>query len=250
MARPSLNSILLASTDPERLHAWYVSALDPEEDTMVDGYRILKFGSVLIVIDTRDDIGPRNPEPGRLILNFDVTDARAMAARMDEVGVSWLAPLEDREGSLFATAIDPDGNYVQIIQPSEAMQSEATASSLAATKAYSGFSVNDLPAAKAFYRDALGLPVTETPAGLTLHLASDRPTLVYPKPNHQPATYTILNFPVADIDAAVDDLVSRGIRFERYDGMEQDEKGIHRGGGPLIAWFTDPAGNILSVIQE
>jgi predicted enzyme related to lactoylglutathione lyase len=117
--RPSLDGMLLASTDPERLHAWYAAALGPEEDTKVDQYRILKFGSFHLLIDTRDDISDRNPEPGRVILNFDVADARAIAARMDELGTRWLAELEDRDGSLFATAVDPDGNYVQIIQLSE-----------------------------------------------------------------------------------------------------------------------------------
>jgi predicted enzyme related to lactoylglutathione lyase len=254
MAQPSLESILLASTDPERLHDWYVAALDPEEDTKVDGYHMLKFGDVLLVIDTRDDIGPSNPEPGRLILNFHVANADVVVARMDQLGVSWLAPLEDREGSLFATAIDPDGNYVQLIQPSKVerggTQSEPGASALTTTPAYSGFAVNDIATAKAFYGDTLGLRVTEIPAGLMLHLAGERPTLVYPKADHEPATYTILNFPVTDIDAAVDDLIGRGIRFEPYDGIEQDDRGIHRGDGPLIAWFTDPAGNILSVLQE
>jgi hypothetical protein len=85
---------------------------------------------------------------------------------------------------------------------------------------------------------------------LTLHIAGDRDTLVYEKPDHTPATYTILNFPVDDIDKAVDELSARGVRFERYDGFDQDEKGIARGEGPYIAWFTDPAGNVLSVLQE
>ena len=85
---------------------------------------------------------------------------------------------------------------------------------------------------------------------LRLNIAGGRPVLVYPKPNHTPATYTILNFPVADIDKAVDDLVERGVRFERYDGMDMDDKGIARAQGPAIAWFTDPAGNVLSVLQE
>jgi predicted enzyme related to lactoylglutathione lyase len=119
MKKPSLDSILLASTDPERLHAWYVTALEPEEVAKVEQYRILKFGSFHVLIDQRDDVSDRNPEPGRVILNFDVADARAIAARLDEMGTTWLAELEDRDGSLFATAIDPDGNYVQIIQLSE-----------------------------------------------------------------------------------------------------------------------------------
>jgi predicted enzyme related to lactoylglutathione lyase len=116
MKRPSLDSILLASTDPERLRTWYAAALDPEENTDVGGYRVLKFGGFYLMIDTRSDIGDKNPEPGRVILNFDVADARAVAARLNEVGVQWLAELDDRDGNLFATAVDPDGNYVQIIQ--------------------------------------------------------------------------------------------------------------------------------------
>jgi predicted enzyme related to lactoylglutathione lyase len=116
------------------------------------------------------------------------------------------------------------------------------------TKAFSGFSVDDLEKAKAFYGETLGIPVSEEHGMLQLHLAGDRDTLVYPKSNHVPATYTILNFPVPDIEAAVDELVTRGVQFEHYEGL--DAKGINRQGGPLIAWFTDPAGNILSVLQQ
>src|SRR5436190_6660485 len=118
------------------------------------------------------------------------------------------------------------------------------------TKAFSGFAVDDLEKASEFYGETLGLKTSEEHGLMTLHLAGDRPTLVYPKPGHTPADYTILNFPVDDIDGAVDALSARGVRFERYDGMEQDEKGIMRAGGPYIAWFTDPAGNVLSVLQE
>ncbi|WP_336212554.1 VOC family protein [Nonomuraea sp. LPB2021202275-12-8] len=118
------------------------------------------------------------------------------------------------------------------------------------TKAFSGFSVNDIDAARAFYSETLGLKVSEENGMLTLHIAGDRDILVYPKGDHTPATFTILNFPVDDIDRTVDELVRRGVRFERYDGLEADEKGIFRGGGPLIAWFKDPAGNVLSVLQE
>jgi catechol 2,3-dioxygenase-like lactoylglutathione lyase family enzyme len=120
------------------------------------------------------------------------------------------------------------------------------------TKAFSGFSVDDIPAAKRFYGETLGLRVSEEHGMLQLHIAGDRNILVYPKRDHTPATYTILNFPVDDVDAAVDQLVARGVRFERYEST--DEKGIMRGIrqglGPDIAWFRDPAGNILSVLQE
>jgi catechol 2,3-dioxygenase-like lactoylglutathione lyase family enzyme len=118
------------------------------------------------------------------------------------------------------------------------------------TKAFSGFAVDDLEAAKRFYGETLGLRTSEHYGLLTLHLAGGRDTLAYPKPGHEPASYTILNFQVDDIDAAVDGLTRRGVRFERYDGMGQDDKGINRAGGPYIAWFKDPAGNILAVLQE
>jgi catechol 2,3-dioxygenase-like lactoylglutathione lyase family enzyme len=117
------------------------------------------------------------------------------------------------------------------------------------TKAFSGFAVDDVEKARAFYGDTLGVRTSEEHGMLTLHLAGDRDVLVYPKPDHTPATYTILNFPVDDVDAAVDELTSRGVTFERYDGMGQDEKGIMRGQGPDIAWFRDPAGNVLSVLN-
>lgn len=115
------------------------------------------------------------------------------------------------------------------------------------TKAFSGFSVDDVPAAKEFYGETLGLKVSEDHGMLTLHIAGDRDTLVYPKEDHVPAEFTILNFQVDDIEEVVDALAEKGVSFEQYDGM--DEKGIFRGEGPLIAWFKDPAGNTLSVIQ-
>ncbi len=120
---------------------------------------------------------------------------------------------------------------------------------LADTKTFSGIAVRDLPAAKAFYADTLGLRVTEENGMLWLNLAGGRDTLVYPQPTATPASYTVLNFEVDDIDATVDALASRGVQFQRYDGMGQDDKGIFRDGGPLIAWFTDPSGNVLSVLQ-
>ncbi len=116
------------------------------------------------------------------------------------------------------------------------------------TKAFSGFSADDLPRAKEFYSKTLGLEVSEENGLLTLHIAGDRATLIYPKEDHTPASFTILNFPVGDIESAVDELASSGVRFERYDGV--DDKGIFRKMGPLIAWFKDPAGNILSVLQQ
>ena len=110
------------------------------------------------------------------------------------------------------------------------------------THAYSGFAVDDVDRAREFYGETLGIE-TEV-------LDADRPTLVYAKPDFAPATYTILNFPVPDVEATVDALAERGVAFERYEGFDQDEKGIAHGPGPTIAWFRDPAGNILSVHSE
>ncbi|MFN8371558.1 MAG: VOC family protein [Anaerolineae bacterium] len=122
------------------------------------------------------------------------------------------------------------------------------------TKAFSGFSVDDIATAKVFYGDILGLDVSEENGMLNLHIAGGTNILVYPKGNqHVPATYTILNFPVINIDDAVDELTKRGVRFEKYDSdyLKTDAKGIARGGGgPNIAWFRDPAGNFLSVLER
>jgi len=121
------------------------------------------------------------------------------------------------------------------------------------TKAFSGFSANDIEAAKRFYGETLGLSVSEEMGGLGLHLGGGGEVFVYPKDDHAPASFTVLNFPVEDIDAAVDRLTKAGVRFEHYSGeIETDEKGIarSRGEGPNIAWFKDPAGNILSVLEE
>jgi catechol 2,3-dioxygenase-like lactoylglutathione lyase family enzyme len=121
------------------------------------------------------------------------------------------------------------------------------------TKAFSGFAVDDVQKAREFYAETLGLKTSildEENGLMVLHLAGDRDTFVYRKPDFTPATYTILNFQVEDVDKAVDQLVERGVRFERYDGFDQDEKGIARGMGPDIAWFKDPAGNILAVLEE
>ena len=122
------------------------------------------------------------------------------------------------------------------------------------SKAFSGFAVDDLGRAREFYGDTLGLSVSvldEDSGLMVLHLAGDRDTFVYEKPDFVPATYTILNFPVPDVEQAVDELAARGVSLQRYEGFEQDERGIARGDGGLpIAWFTDPAGNVLAVLEQ
>ena len=119
------------------------------------------------------------------------------------------------------------------------------------SKAFSGFSVKDISKAKEFYGNMLGLKVSESNGLLTLHLAGGASVLIYPKPDHTPATFTVLNFPVDNVDDAVDELNKRGVHFEIYNepNLKTDERGIFRNGGPTIAWFKDPAGNILSVLE-
>ncbi len=119
---------------------------------------------------------------------------------------------------------------------------------------FASFSAGDIAAVRRFYADTLGLEVTEADGLLTLHLRDGARVLIYPKADHRPADFTVLNFAVTDLDRTIDELSGRGVRFERYDGFDQDERGVVRPegtrGGPRIAWFKDPAGNILSVLQE
>ena len=122
------------------------------------------------------------------------------------------------------------------------------------SKAFSGFSVDDVEKAKKFYQDVLGLEIGQEMMGMfEIKLGTGGSIMVYPKDDHKPATYTVLNFPVSDIDKAVDYLIDKGVEFEKYDGFDQDEKGISRSTdperGPSIAWFKDPSGNILSVLS-
>jgi predicted enzyme related to lactoylglutathione lyase len=257
MTMTAFTSVMLGTTDADRLHAWYTSVVPPETDDRMGDYRILGYaGGVYLFIDPRDDVQPSHPDPARTIFNLEVDDARAAAARVDEAGSTWVAPLEDREGSLFATAQDPDGNYVQLIQLSDqeraAMQGldGALPGGLLASEAFSGFAVDDLEAAHRFYGETLGLTVREEMMGLLSIQLGARRVLVYPKEDHEPATYTILNFPVSDVETAVRALAERGVEFLRYDGFDQDELGIVRGQGPDIAWFADPAGNVLSVLSR
>ncbi|WP_069166002.1 VOC family protein [Nocardia altamirensis] len=126
MTTPTIGSLLLSSTDPARLRDWYATAfaLKIDHTPGEPGYDLLDFGGFYLLIDTRDDVGPTNPEPARVILNVDVDDARAIVGRIDDLGGRWLAELDDRDGSLFATAIDPDGNYIQLIQLSPQHRAE------------------------------------------------------------------------------------------------------------------------------
>lgn len=257
----TLGSIMLGTRDADRLHRWYTTVLPPQSDDVQGDYRILGYAGFYLFLDRRDDVEAAHPDPARVLLNFDVPDAGATIDRMEEAGTRWVSPLEDRDGSLFATATDPDGNYVQVIQlsPEHLAQMQTNASGsrppagMVVAEAFSGFSVDDLAAAAAFYGDVLGLraDVADSPMPMLDLRVGGRKVLVYDKGEaHVPASYTVLNLPVLDVESAVRELAGRGVEFLRYDGMEQDELGIHRGGGPLIAWFADPAGNVMSVIER
>ena len=123
----TLMSLMLASQDPDRLHSWYTAVLPPDTDDKQDQYRILGYGGFYLFLDSRDDVGEATAEPGRVLLNSDLADARGFVDRVDQVGGGWEAPLEDRDGSLFATAVDPDGNYEQVIELSEEHKAQMSA---------------------------------------------------------------------------------------------------------------------------
>jgi predicted enzyme related to lactoylglutathione lyase len=244
----TLGSILLASTDADRLRRWYEAAF--EVATNPGGF--LEFGAVAVLIDQRDDVADRAVEPKRVILNVHVDDGHAAAARLDEVGVEWVVPLEERPDGWFGTAVDPDGNLIQVIELSAAYREAHGASGFAGVSTFSGFSVDDLGAAARFYGETLGLPVLgpNHTAGQMGIVAGGREIFVYEKPDHTPASFTILNFQVEDVDEAVEQLARKGVTPLRYDGMDHEANGVYRVEGPPIAWFTDPAGNVLSVIEE
>lgn len=265
----TINSLLLSSDDPQALGAWYATVFDVPVDQAsappADGggtggtgtdspategptYRILDLDGFFIMFDTRDDVSGPNPDGARAILNVEVDDPRAVAARLDELGARWISPLEDRGGNLFGTVADPDGNWLQIVRLSD----EEEAAMAAPTSAFSGFAVRDLGETAAFYRDVLGMRVLRLPMGVLSIAINGRTAVVaYPKPDHEPAGFTVLNIPVADLDAAVDELTGKGVAFLRYDGFDQDQRGISRGDGrgPDIAWFADPSGNVISLLQ-
>lgn len=246
----TLSSILLGTTDVDRLRDWYETAFGVV--AREDGF--IEFGAIALLIDERDDIAARPVEPGRVVLNFHVDDAQAIALGLERAGVKWLVPLESRPDGWFATALDADGNYIQIIELSESYRqarhqpTPETTGLLSDADGYSGFSVDDLDAARRFYEHALGLTVSgfEATARQMALRVHGRDVFVYEKSDHTPATYTILNFQVSNIDAAVAELVRRGVTFTSDGG----EDVVARDDGPPIAWFSDPAGNILSVIEE
>jgi catechol 2,3-dioxygenase-like lactoylglutathione lyase family enzyme len=159
-------------------------------------------------------------------------------------GASHIGPFMAERASIFTTLI---GDFAERQQRDETLRRNEM---LSETSAYSGIAVRDMADARRFYADTLGVRTSEEYGLMWLHHANDRRTLIYEQPSAEPASYTVLNFEVPAIDAAVDGLVERGVEFERFEGFEQDERGVFREEGPFIAWFKDPSGNMLSVLQE
>ncbi|MDS1116708.1 VOC family protein [Gordonia westfalica] len=251
MATATIGSLLLSSDDPARLAHFYASAFEAKVETTGDdgtGYQVVNLDGFYLMFDKRDDVSGPNGDGARTIPNIEVDDPRATAARLDTLGAGWISPLEERDGNFFGTATDPDGNWFQIIWISDA--EEIRMGPPAST--CSGFAVRDLDEAERFYRDVLGMRVLRYPMGIAgVRVTRQTTVMVYPKDDHRPATFTVLNIAVDDLGKTVDDLVGKGVEILRYDAFTHDERGIVRGGEgePDIAWFTDPSGNILSILS-
>ncbi len=251
MATATIGSLLLSSDDPARLAHWYATAFEAKVESTGDGgpgYDVVELDGFYLMFDKRDDVSGSNGDGARCILNVEVDDPRATATRLDALGARWVSPLEVREGNWFGTAIDPDGNWIQIVWLSDA--EEIAMGPPRST--CSGFAVRDLDEAERFYRDVLGMRVLRYPMGIAgVRVSRQTTVMVYPKDDHRPAGFTVLNIAVDDVEKTVDDLAGKGVEILRYDGFTHDERGIVRGdeGEPDIAWFTDPSGNILSVLS-
>ena len=246
MTTPTLGGSLLGRADPHRSRGGCRAAFgcEPNEGGFI------RCGGVAVLIDGRVDVAAANPEPGRAILTIHVDDAPVSAAHLDRIGATRLVPVEAREDGLFGTLIDPDGNDVRINERNEPFRASRRARTGARSpqaSPSSGIAVDDVPAAKRFYAETLGMDVAAQHGMPRLHRLAGSNVLVYPLPDHTPASFTVLGAPVADVGPAVEDSAGRGVAFERDEGTEADEKGVHRNEGPPIARCKDPTGNVLSV---
>ena len=254
MATATISSMLLSTDDPQRLAHWYATAFEAEPMTTPGspGYIVVELDGFYLMFDKRDDVSGRTPQGARMLLNVEVDDPAATAARLDSLGATWISPLEERDGNQFATVEDPDGNWLQLVRLSDEHEAQMSRP----TSAYSGFAVRDTAATEDFYRGVLGMRVLRFPMGdsdiLGIRINRGTTVLAYPKPDHQPASYTVLNIPVPDLPTRIDELTARGVEFLRYDGFDQDERGIAHGHGvgPDIAWFADPSGNVIALMEQ
>lgn len=261
---PAIGSILLASKDPERLRSWYESAFGVTADA--DGF--LSLGEVGLLVDGRDDVAAKAAEPARLILNVHVDDARTTARQLDSLGVTWLAELEYREqaGAWFGTVLDPDGNYLQIIELTEAYWAgrgerarQAGSGPLAEAVVSTRLPAQDLDRARRFYAEKLGLQPTETRLGGLRYACRSGSFSVFESAGRPSGEHTQMAWQVADIEAVVAELRKRGVEFEEVDlpGLRTVD-GIAEvagnypsagGGGERAAWFRDSEGNLHGIGQ-
>lgn len=261
---PAVGGILLASTAPDRLLAWYERAFGAKADG--DGF--LRFGEVSLLIDGRDDVAPQAAEPARVIINLHVGDARETARHLDSLGVTWVADLEYREqaGAWFATLADPDGNLVQIIELTPAYWTarrarlgQGSTGHLTASAVSTRLPAQDLERARRFYAEKLGLEPAETRPGGLLYRCEGGSFSLFRSAGKPSGEHTQMAWRVDDIERVVAELRARGVVFEEYnlpgvstvDGIT-DVAGNYPsqgGGGERAAWFRDSEGNLLGIGQ-
>jgi catechol 2,3-dioxygenase-like lactoylglutathione lyase family enzyme len=257
MTTPTLGSILLASTDPDRLRSWYEQAFGVSPNP--DGF--LEFGGVAILVDRRDDVAPRSAEPVRLMLNFHVADIHESVAHLDGLGVTWVSKLELRGDVWFAALEDPDGNVIQVIELTPAYVAErrswSPADNLRRATIATRLPAQDLDRARRFYAEKLGLePAEERPGGLR-YTGSSGWFAVFESAGRPSGEHTQMSWEVDDLDAVVAELRRRGVTFEDYDlpglttvdGIATVEGNYPSKGavGERGAWFRDSEGNLLSI---
>jgi predicted enzyme related to lactoylglutathione lyase len=266
MRTPVLSSLLLASGDRDRLRAWYAAAFDVHPDP--DGF--LWFGRVGVLLDERADVATETVEPGRVVLNYEVSDIQARARHLDEIGATWIAPVEYRAdgGAWFATVADPDGNYIQLIQLAPEYWSQrrarhhgspAVSGPLTNASSAVRLPAQDLDRARRFYADVLGLEPAETRPGGLSYECGGTSFVVYQSQGKPSGEHTQMGFYVADIETTVAELRRRGVQFEDIDvpGMRTvngiaDIEGNYPSTGAIGergAWFHDSEGNLLGVGQ-
>ena len=253
MTTPVLGSILLATTNVSRLRDWYGRAFGVAPNS--DGF--FEFGGVSVLVDHRDDVADEVAEPERVILNFHVADARAMAAHLDGLGVTWVAPVEFRGDAWFATLRDPDGNLVQIIELTPSYWA-TRGGPLAGSPVASRLPAQDLDRARRWYSDKLGLEPVEAREGGLLYRCGGAAFGLFASAGQPSGAHTQMGWEVADIDATVAELRSRGVVFEEYDlpGLTTvdgiaDIEGNYpsKGTGERAVWFHDSEGNLLGIGQ-
>ncbi len=266
MRTPSLSSLLLASTDPDRLRKWYEEALNARADP--DGF--VPFGPVAVLFDDRDDVRPATVEPGRVVLNFEVSNIKTVARHLDSIGVEWVAPVEYREdgGAWFGTVTDPDGNYVQLIELTHEYWMKRRARHGGEANARGPLEdahiavrlpAQDLARARRWYSEKLGLEPAEERVGGVSYECGGSSFAVFQSGGRPSGEHTQMGFYVADIEAAVAELKARGVDF-----MELDAPGMKTVGGiadieghypstgasgERAAWFHDSEGNLLGLGQ-